>query len=50
MKVTRCRNKQCREPIAFLNGPHKDIVCEKCGKKQKFYTDAKGIRFKMAAR
>jgi hypothetical protein len=50
MKPLRCRNKQCRAVIAYINGPHNEIECTKCGKKQKVYTEAKGIRFKMAAR
>jgi hypothetical protein len=50
MKAVRCKNKQCGEPIAFINGPHRYVVCDKCGTKRKIYTEAKGIRLKMAAR
>ena len=50
MKAVRCRDKQCRAEIAFINGPHKEIECPKCGKRQRIYTEQKGIRLKMAAR
>ena len=49
MKAVRCRDKQCRAEIAYMNGPHQKVKCPKCGKDQKFYTESKGIRFKMAA-
>ena len=48
MKVFRCRDKQCGERIAFVNGTQQ-IECPKCGKKNKVYSESK-IRFKMAAR
>jgi phage FluMu protein Com len=50
MKPIRCRDKQCRAVIAYINGPHKEIECPKCGKVNRVYTESKGIRFKMAAR
>jgi hypothetical protein len=49
MKVFRCRDKQCNEPIAFVNGKQ-EIECPKCRKRHKVYSVAKGPRFKMAAR
>jgi hypothetical protein len=49
MKPVRCTNRQCGAVIAFINGPHKYVECSKCGKRQKVYTEAKGIRFKMKA-
>lgn len=48
MKAVRCRNKQCRAYIAFVNGSQ-ELECRECGRKQKIYSESK-VRFKMAAR
>jgi LSD1 subclass zinc finger protein len=48
VKVFRCRNRQCRAPIAFVNGSQ-EVQCGKCGKKHQIYSESK-VRFKMAAR
>jgi phage FluMu protein Com len=50
MKAVRCRDKQCGAEIAFINGPYKWIDCPKCGKRNRVYTESKGLRLKMAAR
>ncbi len=49
MKAVKCKNKQCKERIAYINGQHKEITCPKCGTIRKLYTESRGIRFKMAA-
>lgn len=47
MRVFRCRDKQCGEKIAYVNGAQV-IECPKCKKRHKVY--GSGIKFKMAAR
>lgn len=50
MKAVRCKNKQCGEPIAVINGPVRWLDCLKCGTRNKIYSGGKGIRLEISVK
>jgi uncharacterized Zn finger protein len=47
MKKIRCRNRQCGNVIAYINGNVPAVTCDKCGTVRKLYHNEKRDSIKL---